>query len=143
MHAQAGGGGEDMLARARESLDLLEADLAVLIGNVREAAQRVHEGVATGTQVQEAVRSATLNLQEQVGTAESNVSAFATATEQLAQSSTLISAQIHRANDLAAEANTIAGNTGKQIDRLQSSSADISKVVTSFQESQNRRICSR
>jgi methyl-accepting chemotaxis protein len=130
MHAQAGGGGKDMLARARESLDLLEADLAVLIGNVREAAQRVHEGVATGTQVQEAVRSATLNLQEQVGTAESNVSAFATATEQLAQSSTLISAQIHRANDLAAEANTIAGNTGKQIDRLQSSSADISKVVT-------------
>ena len=123
-------GSDDALARVRESLDLLEADLAVLIGNVREAAQRVHEGVATGTQAQEAVSGATASLQEQVGTAESNVSAFATATEELAQSSTLISAQIHRANDFAAEANSIASTTEKQIERLRSSSADISKVVT-------------
>ncbi len=122
--------GEDALGRVRESLDLLEADLAVLIGNVREAAQRVHEGVAGGAQALEAVGGATLNLQEQVSTAESNVSAFATATEQLAQSSTLISAQIHRANDFAGEANEIASTTGKQIERLRSSSAEISKVVT-------------
>jgi methyl-accepting chemotaxis protein len=123
-------GGDDALARVRESLDLLEADLAVLIGNVREAAQRVHQGIASATQAQEAVSGATASLQNQVGTAESNVSAFATATEQLAQSSTLISGQIHRANDFAAEANTIASTTGKQIERLRTSSADISKVVT-------------
>jgi hypothetical protein len=55
--------GEDALGRVRESLDLLEADLAVLIGNVREAAQRVHEGVAGGAQALEAVGGATLNLQ--------------------------------------------------------------------------------
>lgn len=122
--------GDTALERARESLDLLEADLAVLIGNVREAAQRVHESVGGAGRSLESILGSTVDLSAQVDTAESNVTAFATATEQLAQSSTQISTQIHRANSLASEAAEAAGTTGKQIARLQASSGDIGKVVT-------------
>jgi methyl-accepting chemotaxis protein len=86
--------------------------------------------VTSATQSIEAINASAAGLSEQVGIAEANVNAFATATEQLAQSSTLISAQIHKANDLANEAGEAAGATGRQVERLQSSSAEIGKVVT-------------
>ncbi len=116
--------------RVRESLDLLEADLGVLILKVGDAAKNVHNGVGTATRSVEAITASAAELAEQVGIAETNVQAFATATEQLAQSSTLISSQIHKANDLAGEANEAASATGRQVERLQASSADIGKVVT-------------
>ncbi|MBX3533880.1 MAG: methyl-accepting chemotaxis protein [Xanthobacteraceae bacterium] len=122
--------GEDTLHRVRESLDLLESDLGVLILKVGDAAKSVHEGIGSSARSLEAITGSAANLSEQVGIAETNVNAFATATEQLAQSSTLISTQIHKANDLAAEASEAASTTGKQVERLQASSADIGKVVT-------------
>lgn len=118
------------LRHARESLDLLEADLAVLIHKVGDAAQTVHHGIGSTSLSLEAISTATADLSEQVGIAEANVHAFATATEQLAQSSTLISSQIHKANDLAIEAGEAASATGKQVARLQASTAEIGKVVT-------------
>lgn len=118
------------LRHARESLDLLEADLAVLIHKVGNAAHEVHDGVSSASLSLEAIRASTADLSEQVGVAETNVQAFATATEQLAQSSTLISSQIHKANDLATEAGEAASATGRQIERLRASSAEIGKVVT-------------
>lgn len=126
----AASGGADTLLRVRESLDLLEADLGVLILKVGDAAKNVHDGVGTATRSVEAITASAAELAEQVGIAETNVQAFATATEQLAQSSTLISSQIHKANDLAGEANEAASVTGRQVERLQASSADIGKVVT-------------
>ncbi|MBY0531113.1 MAG: PilZ domain-containing protein [Xanthobacteraceae bacterium] len=123
-------GHEDALHRVRESLDLLEADLGVLMLKVGDAAKNVHEGVGSAAHSIEAIKASAVGLSEQVGTAETNVNAFATATEQLAQSSTLISTQIHRANDLASEASQAASTTGKQVERLQASSAEIGKVVT-------------
>jgi methyl-accepting chemotaxis protein len=122
--------GPDLRHRALESLDLLEADLALLMHKVGTAADDVHAGVTSATQSIEAINASAAGLSEQVGIAEANVNAFATATEQLAQSSTLISAQIHKANDLANEAGEAAGATGRQVERLQSSSAEIGKVVT-------------
>jgi methyl-accepting chemotaxis protein len=122
--------GEDTLHRVRESLDLLEADLGVLILKVGDAARNVHDGVGSAGQSLKAINASAADLSEQVGIAETNVNAFATATEQLAQSSTLISTQIHKANDLASEASEAASTTGKQVERLQASSADIGKVVT-------------
>lgn len=127
--AQASGG-EDTLHRVRESLDLLEADLGVLMLKVGDAAKNVHDGVGSASRSLEAIQASAVDLSEQVGIAETNVNAFATATEQLAQSSTLISTQIHKANDLASEASEAASTTGKQVERLQASSADIGKVVT-------------
>ena len=123
-------GGQNALHRVRESLDLLEADLGVLILKVGDAAKNVHEGIGSATHSLQAITSSAVDLSEQVGIAETNVNAFATATEQLAQSSTLISTQIHKANDLASEASQAASTTGKQVERLQASSADIGKVVT-------------
>ncbi len=123
-------GHEDALHRVRESLDLLEADLGVLMLKVGDAAKNVHEGVGSAAHSIEAIKASAVGLSEQVGIAETNVNAFATATEQLAQSSTLISTQIHRANDLASEASQAASTTGKQVERLQASSAEIGKVVT-------------
>ena len=120
----------DALLRVRESLDLLEADLGVLILKVGDAAKNVHDGVGSAARSLEAIKASAIDLSEQVGIAETNVNAFATATEQLAQSSTLISTQIHKANDLANEASEAASTTGKQVERLQASSADIGKVVT-------------
>lgn len=123
-------GGADTLLRVRESLDLLEADLGVLMLKVGDAAKNVHDGVSTATRSVEAITDSAAGLSEQVGIAETNVNAFATATEQLAQSSTLISSQIHKANDLASDASEAASATGRQVERLQASSADIGKVVT-------------
>lgn len=123
-------GSADTLHRVRESLDLLEADLGVLILKVGDAAKSVHEGIGSSARSLEAITGSAVNLSEQVGIAETNVNAFATATEQLAQSSTLISTQIHKANDLAGEASEAASATGRQVERLQASSADIGKVVT-------------
>jgi methyl-accepting chemotaxis protein len=123
-------GGNDTLLRARESLDLLEADLGVLMLKVGDAAKNVHDGVGNAAHSLGAITASAIDLSEQVGIAETNVNAFATATEQLAQSSTLISTQIHKANDLAGEASDAASTTGKQVERLQASSADIGKVVT-------------
>jgi methyl-accepting chemotaxis protein len=122
--------GTDALMRVRESLDLIEADLGVLILKVGDAAKNVHDGVGTAARSVEAITASAAGLAEQVGIAETNVNAFATATEQLAQSSTLISSQIHKANDLAGDASEAASATGRQVERLQASSADIGKVVT-------------
>ncbi len=121
---------DDALSRVRESLDLLEADLGVLMLKVGDAAKNVHEGVSSASGSLQAINASAADLSEQVAVAESNVNAFATATEQLAQSSTLISSQIHKANDLAGEASEAAGATGRQVERLQNSSAEIGKVVT-------------
>lgn len=120
----------DTLHRVRESLDLLESDLGVLILKVGDAAKSVHEGIGSSTRSLEAITGSAASLTEQIGIAETNVNAFATATEQLAQSSTLISTQIHKANDLAGEASDAASATGRQVERLQASSTDIGKVVT-------------
>lgn len=120
----------DAQHRVRESLDLLEADLGVLMLKVGDAARNVHGGVGSAVQSLEAISGATADLTEQIGIAETNVNAFATATEQLAQSSTLISTQIHKANDFANEASDAASTTERQVERLQASSADIGKVVT-------------
>ncbi len=120
----------DALIRVRESLDLIEADLGVLMLKVGDAAKNVHDGVSSASGSLEAINTSAIDLSEQVAVAESNVNAFATATEQLAQSSTLISSQIHKANDLASEASEAAGATGRQVERLQNSSAEIGKVVT-------------
>ena len=121
---------DDALSRVRESLDLLEADLGVLMLKVGDAAKNVHEGVSSASGSLQAINASAADLSEQVAVAESNVNAFATATEQLAQSSTLISSQIHKANDLAGEASEAASATGRQVERLQNSSAEIGKVVT-------------
>ena len=118
------------MSRVRESLDLLEADLGVLMLKVGDAAKNVHEGVSSASGSLQAINASAADLSEQVAVAESNVNAFATATEQLAQSSTLISSQIHKANDLAGEASEAASATGRQVERLQNSSAEIGKVVT-------------
>lgn len=128
--SDAAAGGENALHRVRESLDLLEADLGVLMLKVGDAARNVHDGVGSAGQSLKAITTSAADLSEQVGIAETNVNAFATATEQLAQSSTLISTQIHKANDLASEASEAASTTEKQVERLQASSADIGKVVT-------------
>lgn len=120
----------DSLLRVRESLDLIEADLGALMLKVGDAAKNVHDVVGNASRSLEAITDATVDLSDQVGIAETNVQSFATATEQLAQSSTLISTQIHKANDLAGEASHAAGATGRQVERLRASSAEIGKVVT-------------
>ena len=121
---------DDSLLRVRESLDLIEADLGALMLKVGDAAKNVHDVVGSASRSLEAITDATVELSDQVGIAETNVQSFATATEQLAQSSTLISTQIHKANDLAGEASQAAGATGRQVERLRGSSAEIGKVVT-------------
>jgi methyl-accepting chemotaxis protein len=115
--------------RVRESLNLLEADLAGLIADVGGAANRVHDSVGVSTQAFDAIRVSTGGLAELVDTASANVNMLAGATEQLAQSSAHIGEQIHRATGLTDEASDAAGTTGKYVDNLRSSSARIGSVV--------------
>ena len=55
---------DDLVARVRESLNLLEADLRELIGRVGRAADRVHEGIGASTHSLDTIRANTREITE-------------------------------------------------------------------------------
>lgn len=117
------------LANVCESLDLLEADLAKLIGEVGNAAERVHVGIGTSAHSLGAIRTRTEDLSILVGTASEDAQQLATATYELAQSSNEIGRQVQSANVLADQANEAAADAGMSVEGLNSSSSEIGNVV--------------
>ncbi len=119
----------DLAARVRESLDLLEADLRVLIGQVGGAADRVHDGIGTSTQSLDAIRVSTGELSGLADLASQNVTVLASATEQIAQSASEISRQVTAATKLTDEAGESASRAGAHVDRLRASTGRIDSIV--------------
>lgn len=112
-----------------ESLNLLEADLAKLIGEVGGAAEQVHVGISTSAHSLGAIRTQTEDLSVLVGTANEDARQLAAATYELAQSSNEIGRQVQSANDLADQANEAAADAGMSVEGLNSSSSEIGNVV--------------
>lgn len=117
------------LATVCESLNLLEADLAKLIGEVGSAAERVHVGISTSGHSLGAIRTRTEDLAVLVGTANEDARQLAAATYELAQSSNEIGRQVQSANQLADQANEAAADAGMSVEGLNSSSSEIGNVV--------------
>ena len=117
------------LTTVRESLDLLEADLAKLIAEVGRAADRVHVGIGSSTQSLEAIRGRTEALAELVNVANGDARQLATATEELARSSSEIGRQVQVAGNLTDQATSAARDAGQSIEGLNSSSSEIGTVV--------------
>lgn len=115
--------------RVRESLDLLEIDLGDMIAKVGDAAHDAHGVVVQSREELEAIRASTADLSDLVDTANENVQMLASATEQLAQSSTEIGSQIGNANRLTDQASQAASATGQRVDSLKNSSIEIGKVI--------------
>lgn len=123
--ADTGGSSE----RVRESLDLLEIDLGDMIAKVGDAAKGAHDVVVQSRTELEAIRVSTSELSDLVDTANENVQMLASATEELAQSSTEIGHQIGNANRLTDQASEAASATGERVNSLKNSSAEIGKVI--------------
>jgi len=117
------------LTTVRESLDLLEADLAKLIGEVGDAAEQVHVGIGASTHSLGAIRSRTKDLSVLAGTANEDASQLATATYELAQSSNEIGRHVQLAGNLTDQATAAAAGASKSIEGLNSSSSEIGNVV--------------
>jgi methyl-accepting chemotaxis protein len=127
--AAEGAAGPAPLTNVCESLDLLEADLAKLIGEVGGAAERVHVGIGMSAHSLSAIRTRTEDLSVLVGTASEDAQQLATATYELAQSSNEIGRQVQSANVLADQANEAAADAGMSVEGLNSSSSEIGNVV--------------
>jgi methyl-accepting chemotaxis protein len=117
------------LTTIRESLDLLEADLAKLIGEVGDAAEQVHVGIGSSAHSIGAIRSRTKDLSILAGTANEDASQLASATYELAQSSNEIGRQVQVAGNLTDQATEAAAGASKSIEGLNSSSSEIGNVV--------------
>lgn len=119
----------DEVEAFRETIALLEADLAAMIRAAHAAAGTVHEGTSASVMELEAIREHSEHLAKLSGDAKENASRLATATEEFAASATEISRQIREASSLTDEAHSAAAAAGRGLDGLRSSSGEIGNVL--------------
>src|SRR5688572_2400735 len=113
----------------RETIDLLEADLSAMIRGVEAAAGAVHEGTRASSQALEAIRLRSEALARQSNDAKQDATQLASASEELANSSTEISRQVDHASALTGEVHEVASATSASLDSLKHSSSEIGNVV--------------
>jgi methyl-accepting chemotaxis protein len=120
---------ETSLGRVRESLDLLETDLAKLIASMGDAAQRVHTGIGLSSGSLEKIRRQSEDLSTVARSANDDARQLAIATQELAASSDEIGRQIHAAGELTAKATAAGTEAGDSIQRLNTSSTEIGTII--------------
>ena len=120
---------ERSLSTIRESLDLLETDLAKLIAKVGDAAQRVHTGIGLSSRSLEKIRGQSEDLSKVARTANADAQQLATATQELAASSNEIGRQVHAAGGLTAKTTEAGVDAGASIKRLDVSSSEIGTII--------------
>ena len=113
----------------RESLDLLETDLAKLIAEARDAAERVHVGIGASSHSLNAIRGQTETLSALASAASKDARQLAAATFEFAESSNEIGRQVHAAGNLTDEATQTAAKAGESIKGLNISSSEIGSVI--------------
>jgi methyl-accepting chemotaxis protein len=131
------------LAAIRETIDLIETDLAAMIRDVQRAADAVRGGTRETSEVLGAIRGQSEQLAALTGQATDNASQLANATEEFAQSAGEIGRQVREAGTLSEDAGHAAAAAGKSLDGLKASSAEIGNVVSLIRRSPSRPTCSR
>ena len=118
------------LTGIRETIDLIETDLAAMIRDVQRASDAVRAGTRTSAEVLAAIRGRGEQLAALTGQATENAIQLATATEEFAQSADEIGRQVREAGTLTEDAGDAASAAGKSVDGLKASSAEIGNVVS-------------
>ena len=117
------------LSTVRESLDLLETDLAKLIAQVGDAAQRVHGGIGRSSQSLNAIRGQTDDLSALAKTANEGARQLANATREFTASANEIGRYVQGAGDLTGKATQAAAEASESIKGLDLSSTEIGTIV--------------
>src|SRR4051794_17245626 len=118
------------MAAIRETIDLIETDLAAMIRDVQRASDAVRGGTRATADVLGVIRTQSDSLAALSGKATDNATHLAAATEQFAQSSGEIGRQVREAGTLTEDAGHAAAAAGKSVDGLKASSAEIGNVVS-------------
>jgi methyl-accepting chemotaxis protein len=113
----------------RESIDLLEADLAAMIRDVQQTAGAVQRGVAASAQALTTIRERSDALAGKTRSAKDNAVQLAAATEEFAASATEIKRQVAAAGDMTDSATQAVQAAASSVDELRSSSAEIGEVI--------------
>lgn len=112
-----------------ETMDLLEADLAGMIGSVERSADTLFRSARASADAFTAISGQTETLASKSRDAMSIAGSFAQATEELVQSSSEIGQSAREADTLARDAADMTAAAKAKIDELSSSSSDIGTVV--------------
>jgi methyl-accepting chemotaxis protein len=118
------------LSAIRETIDLIETDLAAMIRDVQRASDAVRGGTRTTSELLGVIRGQSGSLEALADEATGNATHLAAATEQFAQSSEEIGRQVREAGTLTDDAGQAAAAAGKSVDGLKASSAEIGNVVS-------------
>jgi methyl-accepting chemotaxis protein len=118
------------MAAIRESIDLIEVDLAAMIRDVQRASDAVRGGTRATADMLGAIRGQSEQLATMAGQATEGATHLATATEEFAKSSDEIGRQVREAGTLTDDAGHAAAAAGKSVDGLNASSAEIGNVVS-------------
>jgi methyl-accepting chemotaxis protein len=113
----------------RETINLLESDLAAMIGEVQRACDLVCREAEDSAAATRAIAENTDGLVGQAGTASKDVSQLAQAIEELARAADEIGSQVRKADELTDEASESATVAGGIVEGLKKSSAEIDQVV--------------
>ena len=118
------------LGAIRETIDLLEADLGLMIRDVQRACDAVcRETDAAGASIGR-ITASTESLVAQAGSAERDASQLAGAIQGLAQASEDIGGQVRQAGSLTDNAGEAATAASRSVDGLKASSSEIGNVVS-------------
>jgi methyl-accepting chemotaxis protein len=112
-----------------ETINLLESDLGVMIGEVQRACDLVCREAESSANATNTITQKTEDLVQQAGNVSRDISQLARAIEDLAKSSNEIGQQVRQADDLTGNANESAALAGSRLDGLKKSSAEINHVV--------------
>jgi methyl-accepting chemotaxis protein len=113
----------------RETINLLESDLGVMIAEVQRACDLAMRNAEDSAAVAERITRKTDGLVTRAGSASRDLSQLAAAIEELAASSNDIGTQVRKAEGLTDEASDSASSAGRSVDGLKKSSTEIGKVV--------------
>lgn len=129
MHGNAGAERSVRVSSLRETVNLLESDLAVAIRDVQRACDMVRRKAEDSAAATAIIAQRTEGLSSQAAAASRDISHLAQAIAALAQASDEIGAQTRRADELTDNAAQSAATAGDSIEGLKKSSAEIGQVV--------------
>jgi len=118
------------LAAIRETIDLIEVDLAAMIRDVHRATDAVRAGTRASADMLGAIRSQSGQLAADATQSTENAIHLASATEEFAKSADEIGRQVREAGTLTDGAGEAAAAAGASVDGLKASSAEIGNVVS-------------
>lgn len=118
------------LAAIRETIDLIEVDLAAMIRDVQRASDAVRGGTRASADMLAAIHAQSEELAALAQQSTENAHHLADATEEFAKSSDEIGRQVRDAGTLTDDAGAAAAAAGKSVDGLKASSAEIGNVVS-------------